>query len=72
MGAYWLRARVFPGQRPYQQRGQPGGTIVGLLDGKFIDTTWDFTNCGYYWADECQTRIGYFIDKTIALDVLSQ
>ena len=28
--------------------------------------------CGYYWADECQTRIGYFIDKTVALDVLSQ
>jgi hypothetical protein len=49
-----------------------GGTIVGLLDGKFIDTTWDFTNCGYYWADECQTRIGYFIDKTLALDTLSQ
>ena len=54
------------------QLGQTGGTIVGLLDGKYIDTTWDFTGCGYYWADECQTRIGYFVDKTVALDELSQ
>ncbi|HEX9104064.1 MAG TPA: zinc-dependent metalloprotease, partial [Polyangia bacterium] len=52
--------------------GGTNGTIIGLLDGKFIDTTWDFTGCGYYWADECQTRIGYFVDKTVALDVLSQ
>ena len=49
-----------------------GETTIGLIDGKYIDTTWDFDNCGYYWADECQTRIGYFIDKTVALDVLSQ
>ena len=47
-------------------------TSSGCIDGKFIDTTWDFTGCGYYWADECQTRIGYFVDKTIALDMLSQ
>ncbi len=45
---------------------------VGILDGKYTDTAWDQDGCGYYWADECQTRIGYFIDKTIALDVLSQ
>jgi hypothetical protein len=50
----------------------PNPTIIGLIDGKFIDTTWDFTACGYYWADECQTRIGYFVDKTVALDILSQ
>lgn len=49
-----------------------GASIIGLLDGKFNDTTWDFNNCGYYWADECQTRIGYFVDKTVALDVLSE
>lgn len=48
------------------------GAIVGLIDGKYIDTTWDFNGCGYYWADECQTRIGYFVDKTVALDILSQ
>ena len=51
---------------------RPTRNIIGLIDGKYIDTTWDFTGCGYYWADECQTRIGYFIDKTVALDVLSQ
>lgn len=50
----------------------PGTKYVGLIDGKYIDTTWDFNGCGYYWFDECQTRIGYFVDKTVALDVLSQ
>ncbi|HEY2745825.1 MAG TPA: zinc-dependent metalloprotease [Polyangia bacterium] len=52
--------------------GGATGPIIGLVNGKYIDTTWDFTGCGYYWADECQTRIGYFVDKTIALDELSQ
>ena len=53
--------------------GLSGNTnIIGMIDGKFIDTTWDFTGCGYFWGDECQTRIGYFIDKTVALDELSQ
>jgi hypothetical protein len=45
---------------------------INILDGKWATTTWDFNGCGYYWGDECQTRIGYFIDKTVALDVLSQ
>ena len=44
---------------------------VPLLAGKYITTTWDFTNCGYYWADECQTRIGYFMDKTLALQTMA-
>jgi hypothetical protein len=61
----------------YKQNGdstEPGlnGVAIGLLDGKYIDTTWDFDACGYYWSDECQSRIGYFIDKTVALDILSQ
>ena len=45
---------------------------IGLIDGKYSTQTWDFTNCGYYWDEECQTRIGYLIDKEIALDELSQ
>lgn len=44
---------------------------VGLIDGKFGSSTWDFDKCGYYWADECQSRIGYLLDKTLALEVLS-
>jgi hypothetical protein len=52
--------------------GTPDDGYIGLISGKYIDTTWDFTNCGYYWADECQTRIGYFIDKTLALQVLAE
>src|SRR5579871_530401 len=50
----------------------PQVNVVGLIDGKYIDTTWDFNGCGYYWAEECQTRIGYLVDKTIAMDVMSQ
>jgi hypothetical protein len=64
---------------PYDQyrhvNDQPGttaGTVnVGLLDGKYSTTTWDFDGCGYYWADECQTRIGYFLDKTYAIEALT-
>jgi hypothetical protein len=48
------------------------GHTVGLLDGKYSTTSWDFNGCGYYWADECQERIGYLLDKEIALDELSQ
>jgi hypothetical protein len=44
---------------------------VSLLDGKYSTTTWDFDGCGYYWADECQSRIGYFLDKTYAIEVLT-
>ena len=40
---------------------------------RYIDTsTWDQATCGYYWYDDCQTRIGYMIDKIAALDELSQ
>ncbi len=45
--------------------------VVPLIQGKYIDTQWD-QNCGYYWADDCQSRIGYFVDKTVALDVLGE
>lgn len=66
---YWKQFRddIFEGENL-------GSTIrrVGYLDGKYIDTTWDFDGCGYYWGDECQTRIGYMVDKQVALDVLSQ
>ena len=53
-------------------QNEPGGIYVPMLQGKYIDTTWDFEGCGYYWADECQTRIGYLLDKVAAIDVLSQ
>jgi len=62
-GVYWA----------YTGTGRPGlrERAVGYIDGKYLSTTWDFTGCGYYWYDECQTRIGYLIDKVLALDVLS-
>lgn len=67
----------YPGQLYKQSSDSLGGGLtasnltIGLIDGKFIDTTWEFDRCGYYWADECQSRIGYFLDKTLALDVLA-
>ena len=66
---YWKQFRddLFEGS------GLPGNIRrVNWLEGKYIDTKWDYDGCGYYWAEECQTRIGYMIDKQVALDVLSQ
>jgi hypothetical protein len=54
-----------------QPSTDPGRVNISLLDGKYSTTTWDFDGCGYYWADECQSRIGYFLDKTYALEVLT-
>jgi hypothetical protein len=65
---YWKHS----GEQLAQQSYPAGARLIGLLDGKFASTTWDFDGCGYYWADECQTRIGYFFDKTVALEILSQ
>lgn len=55
-----------------QPSNTPDRVNIGLLDGKFATTTWDFDGCGYYWADECQTRIGYFLDKTYAIETLTE
>ncbi len=52
--------------------GKGATAVVGLIDGKYSATTWDFEGCGYYWADQCQTRIGYLLDKMVAIDVMSQ
>jgi hypothetical protein len=41
---------------------------VNAFDGRAIETTWDF-DAGYYWFDQLD-RVGYFYDKTIALQVL--
>jgi hypothetical protein len=71
--AYWKQYNDDPTPIPPNPDASPrGARSVGLLDGKYLATTWDFTACGYYWADECQTRIGYLLDKEIALDTLSQ
>src|SRR4030095_9202021 len=51
---------------------EPLVRTIRMMERKFGDTTWDFDGCGYYWAEECQKRIGYMVDKTIALDVMSQ
>ncbi len=50
---------------------KPGQVGIAFGDGKYNDSTWAFDACGYYWAEECQTRIGYFLDKILALEALS-
>jgi Met-zincin len=54
------------------QLNDPRIRTVPFIDGRYVDTIWDYNGCGYYWAEECQRRIGYMIDKQIALDVLTQ
>jgi hypothetical protein len=49
----------------------PNQFTVPLGAGKYGSSTWEFDKCGYYWADECQQRIGYLLDKTLALEVLT-
>lgn len=44
------------------------GNTVGLFDGRFMETTWDF-DAGYFWFDQLE-RVGYFYDKTQALQVM--
>jgi len=45
----------------------PAGT-VDELDGRFLETTWDF-DAGYYWFDQLD-RVGYFYDKVYAMMTL--
>ena len=40
--------------------------------GRYETTSWNFQGCGYFWGDECQTRIGYFGDKYLVLKTLSE
>jgi hypothetical protein len=56
----------------YGENFPPSIQRIDFLDGKWVDTIWDYKGCGYYWSEECQMRIGYMIDKQIALDVLSE
>lgn len=42
---------------------------LGVLDGRYISTTWDF-DLGYYWFGQIE-RAGFFFDKALALQVLT-
>ena len=48
-----------------------GLTNVDITEGRYETTSWNYTGCGYYWGDECQQRIGYFVDKWLALETLA-
>jgi hypothetical protein len=46
-----------------------GARTINAFDGRYIDTTWNFAD-GYYWFDQIE-RVGYFYDKVVALEVLT-
>lgn len=49
----------------------PGGAelTIDAFDGRALETTWDF-DAGYYWFDQLE-RVGYFYDKVLAIQVLT-
>ncbi len=46
-----------------------GRTTIGVPDGRYIETTWNF-DAGYFWFDQVE-RAGYFYDKVVALQALT-
>jgi hypothetical protein len=48
--------------------GDPALTL-GVLDGRYIETTWDF-DLGYYWFGQIE-RVGFFFDKALAIMALT-
>lgn len=49
--------------------GGAGSVRVDGFDGRYLETTWDFS-AGYFWFDQLE-RVGYFYDKILALLVLT-
>lgn len=46
-----------------------GGVQIDAVDGRFLESTWNFDD-GYFWFDQLE-RAGYYYDKTLALQVLT-
>lgn len=57
---------------PYVANGVTQIVPVDITQGRYETTSWNFNGCGYYWGDECQSRIGYFLDKWMVLYELGQ
>ena len=49
--------------------GAGRSATVDTLDGRYLETTWNFDE-GYYWFDQLE-RAGYFYDKVLAVQVLT-
>ncbi|MEZ4335672.1 MAG: hypothetical protein R3B82_03505 [Sandaracinaceae bacterium] len=65
-GGYSLATRA-DGTQAYLPGG--GDVRVNAFDGRYLETTWDF-DAGYFWFDQLE-RVGYFYDKVIAIEVLT-
>ena len=50
------------------QESFSGTELVGLADGRFLSTAWDFDE-GYFWDDAIQ-RLGFMGEKILALEAL--
>ena len=71
VGAYSLRPR--PDGSVLQVIGY-GGQDLGVDQARYYSTNWAFgggaRDCGYFW-NECLSRIGFYIDKILAMYALS-
>ncbi len=71
VGAYSLRPR--PDGSVLQVTGYGGGNL-GVDQVRYYSTNWSFggsgRECGYFW-NECLSRIGFYIDKVLAMYALS-
>ncbi len=66
----YARRITADGTEVWSTGGSGAGTHrINAFDGRYIDTTWNFDD-GYYWFDQIQ-RVGYFYDKVVALEVLT-
>ena len=68
-----MRSRLvgFVGERLFSRRNvvlDAGHVEIDELDGRYLETTCDF-DAGYYWFDQL-SRVGFFIDKVLALQAL--
>ena len=81
--ALQLFTRVITAPEPggYSRQTRPDGTEAFLIDdfaapefeidgveGRYLSTSWNF-DAGYYWFDQLE-RVGFFIDKVLALQSL--
>jgi hypothetical protein len=56
------------GEEYWAPRFWDPGMELGIADGRYLSTSWDFSG-GYFW-DEIVARVGYFTDKTLAMEAL--
>lgn len=82
---YLMQTILMPDIGNYAQVTQPDGTklykvgqgsvSLGVDQARYYSTNWSFSGqggkeCGYFWT-ECLDHIGYYVDKVMAIEALS-